>query len=100
MPVFPVKKLLADAYQQHQDLFLGPPQDIAERPNAEAVETVECIGKHEAANLLEVRILGPRIVRNLELSMRHVDEARILDPSLELGAGAGFPLDLLAGLDK
>ena len=86
--------------QQHQHLLPLPPQHRTKQAQRKGLKPAEDLHQVPAADLLEVRVLGPRADGKPEPLVRDFGEARVRDPLLELGARGGLAARLAGCVEE
>lgn len=93
-------QLLPHSTSHHQHLLLPPLEHVAEQAEREALQPPQRLGDVVHADLLHLGVLGPRPDGELEAPVLHVDEAGLLGPLLQAGAGTGVPADVLGHVQQ
>ena len=71
--------------QEHLDLGLSPAQHLGEDVHGDALRNLEQVRHHQRAAHLLLGSPGPGVRGDGDLLLRHVDEAGVGEPVLEVG---------------
>lgn len=92
-----ILQILPRLGDRHLHLLARPAEDVDQRAQRVRRQGVQVLHQLVAADLLDLRVLGPRVEGQLEDALLDVDEARLVHPALHVGGRVHGHAELVHG---